>query len=469
METNKEKALASSQFIGVFTLAMICTSAIVSLRNLPTTALLGPKAITFYVTAAVCFFIPIAIVCAELSAAWPKKGGLYLWVDEAFGPPYGVLVIWLEWIGSVVWLPGILSFLASTTSYLFEPSLENNKWFLITLMLIFLWGGTFINFKGIWVSSRISTLGVLFGTLIPAILLTGLGFSHFGSGIEHGHLEFSLEAMMPNGNTAALVIFTSILLGFAGMEIPAYYVQNVENPRKNYPKAMFLAAGIILAISILGSLAISAVIPKENISLVSGTMQSFQYFFDVVNLPWLTPVLSACLLIGGLALLNTWLIGPSRGLLAPAEKGQIPSLFKKTNNLGVPTALLLAQAIVGSLLISAFVFNPTIKSAYWMLNTLAAQIYLVMYALVFLAAIKLRYKAPHQERPYRVPGGIIGMWFIAGLGAMTCFAAIIIGFIPPEEIDISMPHNLYMSLLILGMIIFCFPPLIYLKRKKYVP
>ncbi len=452
----------------MFTLSMLSVSAIISLRNLPTTALLGTQSITFFLIAALCFFIPVALACAELASGWPKEGGVYLWVEEAFGPNLGFLAVWLQWMESVVWLPTILSFIAATTAYLFDPALESNKIFLVSTMLIVLWSTTLLNFTGIKTSSFLSTIGVILGTLIPGIVLILLGCSQLPNAETKGLLTFSKEALIPSTDLSTLVTFTAILLGLCGMEIPAYHIKNVKNPKRNYPTAIFLATIIILLIYILGSLSIAAVIPKENMSLISGPMQAFHLFFNAFGLNWTAPFLAALTLIGSFAILNTWIIGPSKGLLSSTKEGYMPKLFMQINHAEVPTALLYLQGICGTLLISLFVFNPSIHAAYWIINTLAAQLYLIMYFILFLALIKLRYSQPNVIRAYQIPGGKLGAWLVGGMGAITCLVAFLIGFVRPSDIEVHHTATEYAWLLLTGIIISCLPPFIFIRTQRHI-
>ena len=115
----------------VFSLVMITVGSVDSIRNLPATALFGSSLIFFFLFAALFFLIPSALVSAELSAAWPEQGGIYVWVKKAFGQQIGFLTIWFQWIENVVWYPTILSFTAGTLGYLISPNLANDKIFLI--------------------------------------------------------------------------------------------------------------------------------------------------------------------------------------------------------------------------------------------------------------------------------------------------------------------------------------------------
>src|SRR5689334_358993 len=112
----------SSKTLGVFRLAMINVIAVDSLRSLPAGAEYGFSLVFFYLVAALVFFIPTALVSAELATAWPKTGGIYIWTRTAFGRHWGLLAIWLQWIYNVIWYPTILSFIAATLAYLFDPA-----------------------------------------------------------------------------------------------------------------------------------------------------------------------------------------------------------------------------------------------------------------------------------------------------------------------------------------------------------
>jgi amino acid transporter len=80
---------------------------------------------------------------------------------------------------------------------------------------------------------------------------------------------------------------------------------------------------------------------------------------------------------------------------------------------------------------------PSINSFYWLLTALSTQVYLLMYVLMFMAVIKLRYKYPDQARPFKIPGGNIGLWLVSLLGLIACTITLIVGFFPPSGIDVG--------------------------------
>lgn len=453
------RAINTPASLGVFTLAMISVSAIIALRNLPTLAKNGLGIIVILSLAALLFFIPIALVCAELAAGWPKSGGIYAWVKEAFGEKSGALAVWLEWIESVVWLPTVLSFIAANIAYILQPELAQNRYFMFVVMLVVLWCGTLLNFQSAKTSGMVSTIGIIAGSVIPGILIIILG-SYWLQSDQPVQISFTVEQLLPTLNFSNLAYFTVIALGFAGIEVAAFYVQEAKDPQRTFPIATFISASLIIIIYMLGALAIAIVIPKDELNLSSGMMQAMQQFFSVLKINWATPCFAFLTVIGGLALLNTWILGPSKGLLSSAENGNLPKFATKTNQHHSPVAILLMQASIGTVLISMNLFIPTINQFYWIFQTQAAQLILLMYLMVFLSAIKLRYSQPNTARKFKIPGGKLGIWIVAGTGALFCICAFLVGFIPPEEYQFTNQLH-YAVILVAGISLFSLPPFIW--------
>lgn len=453
--------------IGVFTLAMISVSAIIALRNLPTLAKNGLGIVVILSLAAILFFIPIALSCAELASGWPKEGGVYAWVKEAFGEKSGAMAVWLEWIESVVWLPTVLSFIAANIAYILQPELTNNRYFMFIVMASVLWCGTLLNFLSAKTSGFFSAVGILAGSVIPGIAIIALG-SFWLQSDQPIQISLSHHNLIPEFNFSMLAYFTVIALGFAGIEVAAFYVQDAKDPQRTFPIATLISASIIIVIYMLGALSIAMVIPNQELNLSSGMMQAMQKFFDVLHVPWATPCFALLTVVGGLALLNTWLLGPSKGLLSSAENGNLPAFATKTNRHHSPVAILLMQAVIGTLLISMNMFIPTINQFYWIFQTQAAQLILLMYLLIFFSVIRLRYTQPHTPRLFKIPGGKVGVWLIAGTGACFCIAAFFVGFMPPEEYQFTNPIQ-YALILSSGILLFSLPPFVwYFVREKWI-
>jgi len=445
--------------ISVFVLAMINVAAIASLRGLPAMAEFGLSSVFYYILIAIAFFIPTALVSAELATGWPKRGGIYVWVKEAFGQRWGFLAIWLQWIQNVVWYPTVLSFTAATFAYLFNPALASNPLFMVGTILLVYWGATLANFRGMKLSGWISTIGVVGGTMLPALVIILLAGSWLIAGNQL-QIEFTMEDLVPDfGNLSTIVLAASVLLAFGGMEMSAVHAQEVKNPQKNFPRAIFMSTVIILLIFILGTLSIAMVVPSEKISLVAGIMQAFTEFFNAYNIGWMVPILAFLIVIGAAGQVSTWIVGPSKGLFATASEGSLPPFFQKTNSNGVAVNLLFVQGGIVTLLALIFLFMPNVSSSYWILTVLTAQLYLIMYVLLFVSAIKLRYSRPDVPRAYRVPFGNIGMWIVAGLGLLAALFGIFIGFFPPAQLQTG-NLTFYESFLVVGILLVVSVPLV---------
>jgi len=454
--------------LSLFTLAMINVATIGSVKNWPITAEYGLASIFFLIAASILFFIPTALVSAELATGWPERGGVFVWVKEAFGHRTGFLAIWLLWIQNVVWYPTILSFIVSTFAYAFNPELANNKVYTLILTLALFWGATLINMRGMKISGWISSAGTILGTFIPAALIIGLGGAWFFSGKPLA-IPLSWGNLIPDmGHAQHLVFFTGIIMSLMGIEMSAVHAKDVNNPQKTYPRAILLSLVIILGLSIPGVLAIAFVVPQSDINLLSGSIQAFTRVVESFGLSWLTPWMAALIAVGAIASMSTWLVGPSKGLLAAAQIGDLPHVFHKLNKREMPVGLLTFQAIIVTMITLLFVLMPTVNSAFWFISATVSLLYLVMYFLLFAAAIKLRYKRPNTPRAYRVPGGKWGIWVVSGIGTLTAAFAMFIGFFPPSQVKTG--NTLVYVLSLLGaVILFCLGPYIILlfKNRKW--
>lgn len=454
----------------VFMLTMITVGSVDSIRNLPATALFGSQLIAFFILGALFFLIPTALVSAELASGWAQQGGIYIWVKEAFGKKMGFLAIWLQWIENVIWYPTILSFVAGTIGYLIDPALASNPYFLWFVIVSSFWGATFVNLRGMRSSGVFSSICTISGLLLPMSLIIGLGAAWILDG-NPLHVQFDLPSILPHWQDRSMwVSLTAIILSFCGIEIATVHANDVENPQRAFPRALIYSVCIILSTLILGSLAIAVVLPHQDINLVAGIMQAFDAFFARYQLTWMMPVIAVMLVMGGFGGVSNWIIAPTKGLLVAAQDGNLPLIFQRVNAQGAPLTMLVGQAVIVTILSSLFLFMPSVNGSYWLLTALAAQLYMLMYLMMFFAAIKLRQKAPDHPRGFRIPGGLIGMYIVAGIGIVGVTTTLIVSFMPPEDINVGSVTS-YELTLIFGLLLMCSPPFIsnwLQKRRPYI-
>lgn len=456
--------LQSKRVLSVFSLVMINVIAVDSLRTLPITAKLGVSLVSYYLVAAFAFFIPVALVAAELATAYPTTGGIYIWVREAFGRRAAFITIWLQWIYNVVWYPTILAFIAATIAYLFAPELANNKFFLLVTIIALFWLFTLLNCFGMKVSSMVSIVGASVGTLLPmiGIIILGLFWLLQGRPVEVGYPSSWLPDFSSLGN---LSLFSAVLFGLLGMEMSAVHAEEVKNPQRDYPRALLYSTIIIFSTLVLGSVAILIVVPDKELSVVSGLIDAYAIFFNAYHLPWMTPLTALFIIIGGISGVSAWIIGPTKGLLVAARDGCIPETFARVNKHGAPVMILITQGLIFTALSSVFILLDSINAAYWILSDLCAQMALLVYVFMFAAAIKLRYSKPNQPRAYKIPGGTVGIWLVAGVGMLCCIATILIGFVPPTQIPIK-NTVFFQVFLIGGLSIFVLIPWLLAKKNE---
>ena len=331
--------------MGVFTLAMINVSAIVSLRGMPAESTYGLSSVFYYIFAAVFFLVPVSLVAAELTTGWPQKGGVYRWVGEAFGKKWGFLAIWLQWIESTIWFPTVLTFAAVSLAFMgpgqrWDEALAANKWYVLIVVLCVYWAATLLNLRGMKTSAGVTKWGTIIGTIIPGAILILLGLGYWAGG-NPILLDMSWDKLVPDmSNFNNLVLAASIFLFYAGMEMSAVHVKDVNNPGRNYPLAILISAIITVLIFVLGTLAIGFIIPNSQINLVQSLLITYDSYFSFFGLGWMNWILALALAIGVLAQVTAWVGGPSKGLYQVGLAGNLPPVMQKRNKNNVQMGIL---------------------------------------------------------------------------------------------------------------------------------
>jgi len=466
-----QNAGASKAFkLSVTTLAIMNITAVVSLRGLPSEATYGLSSAFYYLFAAIVFLIPTAMVAAELAAMFSdKQGGVFRWVGEAFGPRTGFLAIWLQWIESTIWYPTVLTFGAVSLAFIgmndvSDAALASNKIFTLVTVLAIYWGATFIALKGLSWVGKISKIGGMVGTIIPAGLLIVLGIIYIATGGQN-HMDMSQGFFPDLTKLDNLVLASGIFLFYAGMEMMGVHVMDVNNPSKNYPKAIIIGSLATVCIFVLGTFALGAIIPAKDINLTQSLLIGFDNFFRYFHISWAGPVIAIALMFGVLASVLTWVAGPSKGIFTVGKAGYLPPFFQKTNKNGVQRNILLVQGGLVTLLSLLFVVMPSVQSFYQILSQLTILLYLIMYMLMFAAAIALRYKMKNADRPFRLGKGNLLMWVLGLVGFGGSLLAFVLSFIPPSQIQTG-SNTVWYSVLIVGSItMVAIPFIIYAMRK----
>ncbi|MBW2973613.1 APC family permease [Candidatus Woesearchaeota archaeon] len=464
----KKTLSALKNKISLFTLIMISSALVISVRNFPTEAETGMHMIFFALVAAIGFFIPVALVSAELATLLPKQGGIFNWLKAAFGERFGFVGSWLQWSYMMIGSIPMLYFVGGSLAFVLLPALAHNKLYMALIVIILIWGATLFNFRGLKASGKVSTFGFLLGVLVPGAVIIVFGAIWWLTGNPtHLNMSFSAKNIIPDlSKLTTLVLLVGFMRTFTGIEVSASHANEVKNPKRSYPLAILFVVIVGLLLNIFGSLSVATVVPQQQISLASGMMEAFKVFFSQFHLAWLVPVLAILTAIGAIGEISTWTIGPVKGVYASAKTGTLPRFFQKANKLGIPTRLLVVQAIIITLIGCGLLLLPKLNTAFWMANAMACCIYFFMYAMMILACLKLRYTMPKAKRAYKIPGGWFGIWLLSIVGLATLVFGFIIAFLPPAQLHV-VDKTAYLAITIVGITtLLLIPFIIFALRRK---
>jgi amino acid transporter len=443
------------------TLALLTVGSVGSLQSAPALSVFGLASVFLYLLPAVVFLLPITLVAAELASGW--QGGVYHWVEEGISAPMGLLAIWCQFAQTIFFYPALLAYIADTLAYVIDPRLAGNGAYTAIVIIVLFWGGVFLTSRGVRFVDDLSSTGTRVGTLIPAAILVALGVAYLLQG-NHSAAPMTPQHLLPPWyGLASIVLVVNSFFTYAGIEVNAVHVNELRNPARDYPKSIFLAMALVLAVFILSTLAISWVIPSHQIGLTTGVIQAFKSLLTHFGLTFAVPLIAVALAIGALAGMIAWLDGPSEGLLRIGrEQGFLPPYFQKVNGQGIEVRILGAQGAVITIIALLYAFIPDISRAYWIFATMATQVYLIMYVLMFTAAMRLRRSQPDHPRGYRAPA----LRLLCLLGGASSVAALVIGFVPPSQFGHSNPFA-YGAFILAGILVIgIIPPLLMDRLRK---
>ena len=362
---------------------------------------LGLAAIPSWLVFAVLFFIPQALMCAELASRYSDKsdGGLYIWVKEALGEKYGFMSAWLNWTSKIFWYASFMTFFVINVSYFIgKPELANNKILVMILSVIIFWMLSIVSMKGMGGSKIFTSFGA-FGSLIPSVIL--ISFAFIAIVIlkkEPSASVYTVSTMMPKLNPDSLVAVSGIIFGFTGAEVIANFITEIDNPEKTYPKAIIISAVLVAGLYMLGSVAITMILSPEEIQASTGILDSIAKVAAMLGIgEWLVRLIAGGIAFSMLGATIIYIASPIKMLFGSVPKGMFPEKFTKVNDVGIPEKAVILQTVIVSILLIATAVMPGVDTIYNILVTMTALTALLPYALLIISYIKIRKEEKDKE------------------------------------------------------------------------
>jgi len=440
-------------------MGLLSASAVINLTNVAAMAEYGLGSVVLYLIPALVFLLPAAFIAAELGSTWP--GGVFTWVHEALGEKWAFCAAWQQWVQNVIFYPLLLSFAAGNLAYVVSPELARSGPFNGVFVLAGFGLCAAVAIRGVGHASRFSVWGVVLGLVFPTVLLTVLAALYLLGGHASATPLEASHFLPPWSGIGGLVLVVGNFLAYGGVEVSAVHVREMKDARHGYPKAMVLMALLATLIFVFSTLGVAVAVQSKDLDLSAGLIQAFETYLSVYGLKRVASVFALLFLLATLGTVLTWILGPNHSLLLVGRKGLLPPFFQRTNVHGTPTALLATQTVLVALLALAFFVAKDVNQVYWALAAMTTQLYIPMYGLLFVSALKLRRTRPDVPRGYRAPA----LPLLAWVGIVSCTLAFIVGFVPPKQLQVKQPIAYVARLGGLVFTLAAVPFVLYARRK----
>ncbi|NND69211.1 MAG: APC family permease [Halioglobus sp.] len=398
-------------------LVLFTTSAILLLDTLTAAASVGAPSVAWWLLLGVIFFIPFAMICAEMGCAYPEQGGIYAWIRDGYGGRWGARASWCYWVNTAVWMPAIYILFAGVFKQMFYPDLSLVAQIAIGVVLT--WLAVLVNIVTLDVGKWVPNLGAIIKVIVFLAIIVGAVFYVQDHGMAN---PLSWETMKPDWDGSVQYI-PAIIYGMLGFELVSAGSAEMKDPARDVPRSILISGLLIIALYIAGTMAVLAAIPAQDINLVEGLVDTLRLFFGGSTAGELFVLLLG---IGALYTFFsngvTWALGCNRAAAEAGQEGELPRIFaREDSKRGTPVGAAVLMGIVSTLVLVLYGFmSGSNEDLFWSLFAFSAVIFLLPYEGMLLTFIKMRVEDADHPRPYRVPGGL----GVARLAAWVCIAVL---------------------------------------------
>jgi amino acid transporter len=396
----------------------------------------GTSSISLWVLAAVFFFVPGALVINELSSRFPEEGGLYVWAKEAFGDFHGFVAGWTYWIYTVFYFPGLLLASASMMAYVIGEKgapLSQDRTFLMLVSLGLLLVAVVMNIIGLNIGKWLQNAGGV-GTYVPLLMLVAVAGLVY---LKHGSAtHFTMANMMPVWNWDTVNFWSQIAFAFTGLELVSAMSEEIRDPRRTLPRAVFGAGAMIAFIYVIGTFAILTLVPAADLDPKSGVFHAITIGSVALKVGVVGIIAAILVSFGNAGGVGSTVAGIARVPFVVGIDRYLPAAFGKIHpKWKTPYVSILVQAALSGLVLVLSQINQSTRDSYQQLIDAAIILYFIPFLYMFVAAIKLSYRKDRGANPKAVliPGGILGVWLASGIAFLVTLLSIAFSVFPPGE------------------------------------
>jgi len=396
----------------------------------------GTSSISLWGIAAVFFFVPGAFVINELSSRFPDEGGLYVWAKEAFGDFHGFVAGWTYWIYTVFYFPGLLLASASMSAYVLGEkgaTLSQDRTFLLVVSIALLLVAVWLNIIGLNIGKWLQNAGGV-GTYLPLLMLAGVAALVY---FKHGSVtHFTWANMMPTWDWDTVNFWSQIAFAFTGLELVSAMSEEVRDPRRTLPRAVFGAGAMIALMYIVGTFAILTLVPAADLDPKSGVFHAITLGSIALRLGFLGILAALLVSVGNAGGVGSTVAGIARVPFVVGIDRYLPAAFGKIHSKWkTPWVSILVQAGVSGAILLISQINETTRGAYQFLIDAAIILYFIPFLYMFAAVIKLARRQDRTENEHAVliPGGMPGVWISGGIGFLVVLIGIVVSLVPPGD------------------------------------
>ncbi len=431
--------------VSLFKMISFTVCGIIVLDTFVAPAAMGVSSITLWVITALLFFIPYGLINAELGAAYPEDGGIFIWVGRAFGKLQATIVGWYYWVNVAFWMPAVFIAFSTWFSYTYAPDMSMMASGALAIFMC--WVIVIVGIRGVDLSVKVTNIAAICKVFILAIF----GILGVIYGVKNGLAnDFSISEFVPTFQIDTVVFISAIVYNLLGFELISSIASEIDNPEKNIPKMTVLAGVLIASLYIVGTFGILAATPAQLVDPLDGFYLALKELTSVFGdgQEIIFKVLMTITLFTLVSNMISWSLAGVEVLDASdfAKKSKI--FGNKHKKYNTPYGSFIVMGIIATFLIVLnFTLSGSANDAFWTILAFSFVILLLPYLWLFPAAVILR-KKDGENRPYKVPGGNVGLYLSATLGFFFIALSIFLLFYGDGKFDL-----LYHSTLIIGTVI----------------